>query len=95
MVVGVGGALSLDLRPNIPRNVECFDGLHVYPDQCTELLATMPASPSPPQVFGSRAGPGITQVLPKVFTSGRKLLFSPILISERHSLITDYYSSAE
>ena len=72
-LLGVDGAISLLLRPNLPRNVECGDQIAAYPDNCDELIASIPTSSSPLQVFGPAGKAGVDQILPKGFATGRKL----------------------
>ena len=73
-ILGVDGGVSLVLKPNIPRNVECFGLLtpYTFGDYCNELLATISASPSPLHTFGPEGSPGVDQKLPNIRRSLRK-----------------------
>lgn len=68
---GAGRDLSLDLRPEIPRNVECLEAA-VFPDHCEALVRSIPASKTPSQVFGPENFPATTYVIPKTWSLPRK-----------------------
>lgn len=71
--IGVNGEIDLILKPYIPRNLECRPSIGPFADQCSALLASIPASTFPIQVFGPEGRPRVDQVLPNAWVSWRKL----------------------